>query len=378
MSVTDIKQNIRYSLWGTAAGRCEFLGCNRVLKKELLTKRSGNFADFAHIIGDSENGPRGNAINSKKYSNDIENLMLLCLDHHRLVDRAPELYTPDLLRKMKEAHEERIRKATGVDFNRTSQVILFTERIGELEPKISYKDAISAMNGDWYPLTDTPIILGLHDNQFEDCEKDYWEFVVNNLQRQFLKNVSPLLNSATDRLHFSIFALAPQPVLIKFGSLLPDIYPAEVYQCHREPPFWNWRANPDSFQFIVTTPSEFFPNVAINLSLSATIENDRIKKAFGTSNYSEWNITIHNPNVNFLQSKHQLQIFRNEFRALLNNIKSAHGEQAVINIFPAVPNAIAVEMGRIWQPKADLPLRIFDQNKKNNGFSYALTIGDQL
>jgi hypothetical protein len=35
--------------------------------------------------------------------------------------------------------------------------------------------------------------------------------------------------------HFSVFALAAQPLLIRLGALLGDIVRAEVYQLHREP-----------------------------------------------------------------------------------------------------------------------------------------------
>lgn len=34
--------------------------------------------------------------------------------------------------------------------------------------------------------------------------------------------------------HLSVFALAPQPLLMELGRLLGDIVPAEVHQLHRE------------------------------------------------------------------------------------------------------------------------------------------------
>jgi hypothetical protein len=35
----------------------------------------------------------------------------------------------------------------------------------------------------------------------------------------------------------------------------------------------------------------------------------------------------------------------------------------------------AVEVGRVWMPKADLPLVVFDQNRTLQGFVRALEIG---
>jgi hypothetical protein len=35
---------------------------------------------------------------------------------------------------------------------------------------------------------------------------------------------------------------------------------------------------------------------------------------------------------------------------------------------------VAVEIGRVRMPKADLPLKVYDQNTKNGGFSEALVL----
>ena len=59
----------------------------------------------------------------------------------------------------------------------------------------------------------------------------------------------------------------------------------------------------------------------------------------------------------------------------MDQIKVQHGEQGVIHVFPAVPVAIAVDFGRVIMPKADLPLRIYDENKALGGFSHALDLG---
>jgi hypothetical protein len=70
---------------------------------------------------------------------------------------------------------------------------------------------------------------------------------------------------------------------------------------------------------------------------------------------SIWTLTIEEPGVDFLKSKKQLSGFRRVFRLLLNEIKFKHGQENEINIFPAAPVAIGVEVGRVCMPKADLP-----------------------
>jgi hypothetical protein len=61
-------------------------------------------------------------------------------------------------------------------------------------------------------------------------------------------------------------------------------------------------------------------------------------------------------------------------RSLLGEIKNLHGQDAELHIFPAMPLSTAIELGRIWMQKADLPLHIYDQNYKANGFVKAHVI----
>src|SRR6266545_713371 len=47
-------------LFVRAGGRCEFNGCNEFLLEHRLTLTKGNFAQMAHIVAFSRDGPRGN------------------------------------------------------------------------------------------------------------------------------------------------------------------------------------------------------------------------------------------------------------------------------------------------------------------------------
>jgi hypothetical protein len=376
MSVSDLPEKVKYLLWAKSAGRCEFDGCNKPLWHDGLTQIEMNFADIAHIIGDKERGPRGDKELSPEYCRDINNLMLMCLDHHRMVDREPSVYSDDLLRQMKKAHEERMQRLTAIRSDRTSQVLIYKGIIGVHQPKINRQDAWQAMHPSWYPANLLPIELGLVNSEVQDDEAEFWVVEERNLDRQFNSKVKPLIDNPTERNHFSVFAIGPQPLLIKLGTLFSDIYPAEVYQLHREPPTWEWQLGPEKFEYIIQEPTSYQGHIALNLSLSATIDSSRIKDVFGEEKYSEWKFTIANPHNDYLRSKAQLLMFREEFRKLLDRIKSKHGENVGLHIFPAVPVSVAVEIGRVWQPKADLPMIVYDQNRKLKGFVRGLNIGD--
>jgi len=376
MSISDISPKVRYLLWAKSAGRCEFDGCNKPLWRDGLTQIETNFADVAHIIGDSPNGPRGDIVLSKAYCNDVSNLMLMCKAHHHMIDEITQMYSDDVLRQMKWAHEERMERLTSISPDKTSHVIIYKGRVGDFQPKIDFRDAWLAMYPNWYPANHLPIELGMGNSPFADNEDTFWSLEETNLERQFATKINTYITSDKERNHLSVFAFAPQPLLIKLGTLIPDVYPAEIYQLHREPPDWVWQPGPEIFEYIVKEPPTSHAVVALNLSLSATIDSQRIAQSLPDKQYSEWLLTISKPSQDFLKSRSQLQLFREKFRLLLNAIKIQHGENAVIHIFPSVPISVAIEIGRVRQPKADLPFVIYDQNKKTKGFTQVLTIGD--
>ena len=162
MSVTSIPEKVKIRLWGKAAGRCQYSGCNTPLWLDVTTKYEFNAAYIAHIIADNPNGPRGDPVLSKQLESDLSNLMLLCDRHHRLIDKEDVTGHPvERLRAMKEAHERRIEIVSGIEANRQSHVLLYGANIGELSSPVSYQMASCAMLPDWYPAETTPLALGM-------------------------------------------------------------------------------------------------------------------------------------------------------------------------------------------------------------------------
>lgn len=87
MSKSHIPETVKCRLWGLAAGRCQYRGCQHELWKDDLTKAEFNSAYIAHIVADSPDGPRGDKVRSAQLKDRIENLMLMCDVHHRLIDK---------------------------------------------------------------------------------------------------------------------------------------------------------------------------------------------------------------------------------------------------------------------------------------------------
>lgn len=360
-------------IWGRAAGRCQSRGCNKELWKSPTTQEQVNIGQKAHIWSFSADGPRGNAGIDESSINDISNLLLLCHACHKTIDEDQDgvRYSPELLKAWKLEHESRVELVTGIQPQRTSHVVLYGANIGHHSSPLQFASAAQALFPDRYPAEDRPIDLGMVDSSWRDRHSEFWKIEGNHLRTQYQRRVGDRLARGEIE-HISVFALAPQPLLILLGSLLTDIPSAEVFQLRREPKGWGWEADERPIEFIVTEPSAVSGPPALVLSLSATITNERIQRVLGT-NAAIWTIGLKTPHNDFLQSRRQLQEFRQLMRQLLNRIKAKHGNDSVLHVFPAAPVAIAVELGRVHMPKADMRFRVYDEIPEK-GFVHALDI----
>jgi tetratricopeptide (TPR) repeat protein len=82
---------------------CAFTGCNCILYN---FKEKEKIGEKAHIEAVEMDGPRFNESQTPKQRNSFDNLMLMCPNHHTLIDKYPEKYSVSLLKEMKRRHEE--------------------------------------------------------------------------------------------------------------------------------------------------------------------------------------------------------------------------------------------------------------------------------
>ncbi|MEE3080399.1 MAG: SAVED domain-containing protein [Bdellovibrionota bacterium] len=374
MSQTSIPQPVKYFLWGKSAGRCQYRGCNKKLFEDPLKKSDHNTAYHAHIIGDSPKGPRGSEEKSEELAKDLTNLMLLCDSCHRRIDKTEkEIHTVEILLQMKKEHEDRINLITDIKVNESKHIFMYGANIGDHSSSfLSYDNSAQALLDDQsYPATNTPIELSLKNSSFKDKDELFWTIESQHLKNEFNSKIRPLISSGSVQ-NLGVFAIAPQPLLTLLGTMIGDIVKCNVYQPIREPKTWSWQKG-SSTKFVVKEGEADKKNVALKLSLSANITDDRIVDVIG-EDCSIWEITHSSPNNDFIKSKIQLEDFRKEMRLLFNKIKQLHGQNTILHIFPAMPVSTAIELGRVWMPKADMKLHLYDQNWETKGFSLAVKL----
>jgi hypothetical protein len=101
------------ALFALSGNTCAYDGCEVKLADPAWT---GVNADIAHICGERPGSPRFDPTMTDDERDDFDNLILLCPNHHRLIDALePAIYTVEMLREMKHRHESRSQRRWAPD-----------------------------------------------------------------------------------------------------------------------------------------------------------------------------------------------------------------------------------------------------------------------
>jgi hypothetical protein len=94
-------------LWGRAANICAFPNCKKALVvDETETDDPSIIGEEAHMVGQKESGPRGISSLNEEERDKYSNLILLCRNHHKVVDDQDRTYPVEKLKEFKENHEK--------------------------------------------------------------------------------------------------------------------------------------------------------------------------------------------------------------------------------------------------------------------------------
>lgn len=350
------------------AGRCQYLGCNKLVYEHHLTKQSGNYAQRAHIVGFHKGGPRGSS-GSRARINALSNLMLLCPEDHKAIDDDVASHPVALLRKWKREHEERIRDLTGLGPKAQSHVVTLRALVGgHLVDEISVSSVLHALR----PLGLYPAVHRAHDIELtgtHDSTSGFYDVAAEQISRQLADLAS------RKPAHVSVFALAPIPLLVHLGSRISNKLPVEFFNRHRIDNTWRWAAQsaPLSFTCPRVKNGSDAKSVALLVSLSGGVAFDTLPAQIDdTFSIYELRPTV-TPGRDLIRTRDDLTKFREAYRRALEDILSAHGTLAALHLFPAVPAPVGVVLGHDVLPKAHPSLWVYD-NRQPKGFGLALKV----
>lgn len=364
---------VRLHLFVRAGGRCEFDGCNKYLLEHHLTLTEGNFAQVAHVVAFKVAGPRGREGLRPQKINDVQNLMLLCPECHKLIDDNPADYSLNTLREYKERHESRIRHVTGLGPDLKTSILMLKANIGKQTVSIPFNQITEAI-APRYPLSRHGTLIDL--TAIEGDDKPFLETAAKTIEQRVGKFYEPG-NEVSESGHLSVFALAPIPLLIFLGSRLSNKVPVALFKRHRDTENWTWKkgGNTVEYEFKKIRTGAQRENVALVLSLSGTITDKDLPKEIDAS-FSVYELRPKGvtPDPTLLRSEADLDGFRIAYQQVLGTIVRDHGLIDAIHLFPAVPAPVAILCGRELLPKVHPSLVVHDYDKAKAGFTLQLRI----
>ena len=363
-------------LCGKAAGMCEFEGCNKRLFYDGVTLSKFNNAYVAHIVASSAKGPRGDKVKSPQLSDKLENLMLMCADHHKLIDipsTGPRDYPVERLTEMKRAHEEKVEMLCNLFNVPKTEIVCFTSPVnGVTAVNIDYDLAAKAVLPNKQPASSYGVNINVK-SVYTYSSKEYWDDCFRQLNHYFNMYMNnPIIQNG--KADFSVFPIAPIPLIVKLGELIGDKLPCDIYQKTRFPETWEWQSQNLTNNFTVNVSKTDIANrmIALNISLTDDINNDRI---YAVGEYEAiYKIKADITGVDCIKSVDDLSAFWHTYQEVVNEILNVFGSECQIHLFSAMPVSAAFEVGRRFMLNTYPCITIFDEN---NGFIETLKIGEK-
>ena len=302
--------------------------------------------------------------------------MPMCYTHHKLIDvddppprgpNTPHRHDEQRLLDMKAAHEERIRIVTEIapDRARTSCAMALgsARKISTGFLRSGTRDApehsarLSASRSSEIPRKIAKRITGKQSARI--C-------------RQFETKVSRLLKAGRSPI-CPFFALAPIPLLVELGRLLCDTRRSRYTNFHRELAGWRWAKNALAFNIGWTycrkaercgAEARSAPPFQMDLNTSVLGQEVPIWGVTAKRTATMTSCGIQRTWLNL--EKYCAQFIARSKQPMVRTRQRA--------CFSRNPVSVAVECGRVWMPKADLPLVIYDEIRMR-GFVVRLKIG---
>lgn len=359
-----------HMLYAKAAGRCQLEGCNKPVLFDELTQREYNKSNVAHIVASSPKGARGDAVRSHQLSDKLSNLMLMCPEHHKLIDDFPDDYPEERLLEMKRTHEAAIAAQCDLIYTEPTELLMVSSPIkGRFPVRIGFNSCADAV-------MPKKRVAGSHGQRILiEVEDDYhsphfWESASRALDRRFYQTVTAILEESPN-VHFSVFPLAPMPLIMKLGYKIGDKIRADVFQYSRDRDSWSWgtdeQTNHFSAEKLVLRDGA---RIAVVFSLTADIAAERVAAVYDADVL--YFIRAEHFGVDCIQSPADLAAFWHEYQCVCDEIKNTYPQVREIGIFPAMPVSAAFEVGRRYMPGVYPKFRVFDDD---DGFFETLSIG---
>ncbi|MEM5316517.1 SAVED domain-containing protein [Paraburkholderia sp. JHI869] len=222
--------------------RCQFAGCGKDLQRESLSGSRGNFSYFAHIIASSKKGPRGDELLSGVRSNEIDNIMLMCDECHRRIDRVdPDRFTVDVLRNMRQDNINEVKRLLDTLRYEEALPVVVMGNITAQAPRFIQRDAEEAMWTRLMRMTPSGPQRYFYNggNQHNPHASHYWGLLFESLRDDIpmlRKRLNGTLSHEGNAMPLAIYPLHSTSMLVLAGRIVGEGSRIVVFQYDRDRP----------------------------------------------------------------------------------------------------------------------------------------------
>lgn len=230
-------------VWEDGHCRCMYRGCARRLDILSTGRTGGNYGQLAHIVGAAPKGPRGTD-QSLALSNEPLNFLLLCYEHHHLIDAIdPDGHTIDDLNKMRARHVDKANALLdSLGFQETVAISIVGGIAGQ-SAKLLSREIHEALEERELQFTDD-----LPYEAFVKSDaprpKQYYGFSTLNNAKTAIQRMISMLDSqghwGKSEMPLSVFPLHDTPVLVLTGRIVGEARTVHVFQRDRDNNSWKW------------------------------------------------------------------------------------------------------------------------------------------
>lgn len=369
---------VEREVWVRAAGRCAI--CNR----HLLDDDTGwitSLGEVAHNVAAGGEGTRAQRADDSMPAadrNTTENLVLLCQEHHEIVDAygAEAVFDSDRMRDIKRQHESDVRYLTGLRGSRRTAVLRLRAPVQGVQVEIDKRQVIEAvLASGWYP--DYPwgndrigdlIDLAHHD----PASPSGLRAAAGEVERRLQALSAAIRDSEVN--HLSVFAYAPTPLLIHLGYVLDDTIDCDIYQRHRRTQNWTWDDDTEAYAFTLQAPSGAAraDEALLVVNASGTIHPDELPQHLRHAQRFLIEPAGMAPSADLGANRETMAnfaaILRQFFGTLERTVKPRH-----LHLVTAAPIALLVTLGRVVDKSLGLRLHVYERRPINDTIAYIET-----
>ena len=366
----SIQSKIIPLLWGKAAGCCEL--CSTPVYEEGLLRQVGNYTNVAHINAASPGGPRYDAEQTPDERGSIDNLMLICRSCHKLIDDNPDDFPTTMLRALKAEREQAVASLMeGLQQERCT-VVKYLVPFAESDFTLSnseWKRALFARRLAYNGLRAYDL------NRSGESARDV----------SAISSLAKNLETAVDRFRgleyesgpIAVFALAPQPLLIKLGCLLGDETELITFQRSRTEENWSGddSAAIPSFKLETASCLEDASEATLILSLSGVVNPGTIPNEIRSSAIPTYVITVPSPGICVADHPQASEKFRIFATNSLYRIHEENPKVRRLHVFPAAPASLNITFGAALNANVIPEYVVYE--KRDGLYAESLTIGEK-